>query len=54
MQEKKIIVRDQDGGFIVATLMNVVETPDENFVEVYKYEEYYHSLESAIKNEFEK
>lgn len=48
----KIIVEDEDGGYIVATISTTVENADEEFIPVYKYKEYYHTLESAVKEEF--
>jgi hypothetical protein len=48
---KTIIMEDDDGGFYIAELdiTREIETPDENFVEVYKQKSYHHSLESALR-----
>ena len=50
----KILVEDQDGGYIVAEKVDnkdIVNT-DEIYIPLYKYKEYYHNLESALKSEF--
>ena len=45
-----IIVDDGDGGFIVAHLVDVKENADEEQVHVYKKVEYYHTMESALRD----
>ena len=53
MTKDKIIVEDVDGGFIVAERVNrELENADEEEVKLYRYKEYYHDLESAIRDEF--
>jgi hypothetical protein len=48
----KIIVETQDGEYIVATYLTTKENADEEDIPVYRYKEYYHNLESAIRDEF--
>lgn len=54
-QQDKIIVVDQDGGYIVAEKNDNVQIINSKnvFILVYKYKEYYHDLESAVRDEFE-
>lgn len=46
---KKIIVEDLDGGFIIAEYQTVREDTDEQDIPIYKYKEYYHDLNTAIR-----
>ena len=51
MIPKVILVADENGGYIKATLIDKeLETPDEEPIYLYKWVEYYHSLESALKD----
>lgn len=49
MYPKEIIIEDQDGGYIIAEYSRDTEDADEHFIPIYKYKEYYHDLESAVK-----
>ena len=44
-----IVVRDLDGGYILAKIEFIDQIGDGPAVPVYRYVEYYHSLESVLK-----
>lgn len=50
MEHEQVIIEDPDGGYIIAEYKTTVENADENYVRIYKYKEYYHDLESAIRD----
>lgn len=50
MNPKKIIVEDEDGGYYIAEYVTTQETPDEVYIPIYKTKEYYHDLESALRD----
>jgi len=47
---EQILIIDQDDGIIVATKKETILTPHDGLVDVYKYKEYYHSLDDALKD----
>jgi hypothetical protein len=51
---RRIIVLDEDNGAIVAELdtSKDIQTADEDHVPVYKQIEYYHDLDTAVRDEF--
>lgn len=49
---RKILIEDVDGGVISAVLFYVDQVASNEPVCIYRYKEYYHSIESARKEEF--
>lgn len=50
MIRKVILVRDADDGVIVANYESSVKTPHDGVVELYRHDEYYHSLKDALRD----
>lgn len=50
MEHEEIIVKDVDGGYYIAKYVTTTENADENFIRVYECKEYYHDLESALRD----
>lgn len=46
----KILIKDEEGGYIVATYSTTEENADEEYIPIYEYKEYYHDRESAIRD----
>ena len=47
---KRILVKDENDGYILAEYFTTAENIDEEDVLVYKQVEYYHDLESALRD----
>lgn len=45
-----ILVQDIDDGIIVAKYIHSINTPSNGLVKLYKHQEYYHSLDDALKD----
>lgn len=50
---KKIIVQDLDMGYIIAELKEMRQQPDKDRIYVYEYKDYFHNIDSAIKEHFQ-
>jgi hypothetical protein len=49
-RRRKILVKDVNDEYDIAEWVTTVENADEEFIEVYKVREHYHTLESALRD----